>query len=112
MDDLTPIEFPPNDALPAGVRARVRRRRVVRRLRAGGGVALVLLLGAALSVQIARPIPTGGAPANPHSPLAAGTLIGIDDPMFRGMDMAPRRQPVDRRWRAGARPEIDWVLGL
>lgn len=107
MDELKRVEFGDAGAMPEMLRTQLRRRRVVRRVKVGGGGVLCLLLVAAVGVLVARP----GDPSAPGS-WQDGAVISIDDPMFDALDRGDGMGRVDTRWRAGARLDGDWVLGI
>ncbi|MEZ6163297.1 MAG: hypothetical protein R3B67_02565 [Phycisphaerales bacterium] len=107
MDELKRGEFGDAGAMPEMLRARVRRRRVVHRVKMGGA-GLCVLLVAVVGVLIARP----GVEVR-NDGWRDGAVISIDDPMFDALD-GGRGQPGGdlTQWRAGARFDGDWVLEM
>lgn len=106
MDELKRVEFGGAGAMPEMLRARVRRRRVVHRVKMGGA-GLCVLLVAVVGVLMARP----GVEVRDDG-WRDGAVIGIDDPMFDALDQGRGMGRVDSRWRAGARLDGDWVLEM
>ena len=107
MDEMKRVEFGEAGAMPEALRARVRRRRVVHRVKMGGAVACVVLV-AVLGVLMARP----GAQSPALDGWRDGAVISIDDPMFDALDQGHGMGRVDTRWRAGARLDGEWVLEM
>ena len=107
MDELKRVEFGDAGAMPEMLRAKVRRRRVVHRVKMGGA-GLCVLMVAVVGVLMARP--TSQKPA--LDGWRDGAVIGIDDPIFDALDQGRGMGRADTRWRAGARLDGDWVLEM
>lgn len=108
MDEIRALEFGDAGGLPAVLRARLRRRRHVRRARAMGGAALVASLFAAAGVLVVVPVEDDSVPQG----MRDGAVISIDDPMFDSLDWRGESGGDLTRWRAGARLEDVWLLEL
>ena len=85
--------------LPDGLRAMVRRRRAVRRVRACGGA-----IGACVCVLAVSLVFWPAADTVGREPGGA-VLVTIDDPMFDSLDRGAAGPRVGRGWRAGMRLE-------
>jgi len=97
-------------ALPASVRARVRRRRVVHRVKTGGGAIAGLAACVLVVVVLMRPSASGPGQGVPS--WNEGAVIGIDDPMFDALDGRGGSLTGGTRWRAGMRLDDEWVLDI
>lgn len=107
MDELKRVEFGAAGAIPEMLRARLRRRRVVHRVKMGGA-GLCVVMVAVLGVVMARP-----GDQSPQDSWRGGAVISIDDPMFDALDGGSGQPGGDlTRWRAGARVDGDWVLEM
>lgn len=108
MDEFKTIEFGDAGALPAALRTKLKRRRLVRRTRGVAGSVVIVALCAAVGVYVMQPMEH--TPSTPG--WRAGAVITLDDPMFDALDGVNRDQRIDTRWRAGARLNEGLVLDL
>lgn len=106
--ELSGGDFGRGGTLPEAVRAKVRGRRTARRVRTLGAAA-VLALCAAGFLKL-RPAAPGTLPDRPTPQHASGAIIGIDDPMFEGLDGTA---PVGSQGARDAAPRgVVWRAGL
>ena len=111
MDETTVVNessLEQSSGLPDVVRARVRgRRRMVRVRNVTTGLCVFALVGGVGLVAMQQ-LGQGGADMDRID----RSVLTIDDPMFDGLDQGRGAAPAEPRWRAGARLDVEWVLEM